>query len=339
MRIPELSFDHLVHLSTADGLFEHAAFNHPRREHGYCLDDVARALVVTARQPEPTAEIVGWSRVYLDFVLAAQDARGASHNRRGIDGRWPDVPSTKDHWGRSLWGLGATVASSPDESMRQAALAGAELAMKARSPYARSMSYAVLGAAEVLTAVPGHRPSIELLTDARVMLGRPSKSAAWPWPEPRLHYANAVLPEAWLAIGARLHDDVALSDGLRMLRWLVAQQTRGTHLSMTPAQGWAPGEARPSFDQQPIEVTALAEASWRALEITHEPEWAFVLDRCMAWFLGWNDSGKAVYDPTTGGGYDGLLESGVNLNEGAESTLAALATFQLARLASARRLR
>jgi hypothetical protein len=339
MKIPELSFDHLVHMSTANGLFEHATFNNPRREHGYCLDDVARALVVTARQPEPTEDVVRWSRVYLDFVLEAQDARGASHNRRSVDGPWTDAANTDDHWGRSLWGMGTTVASSPDDTMRQRALTGAERAMKARSPHPRSMSYAVLGAAEILTAVPGHRPSMELLTDARVMLGRPSSDAAWPWPERRLTYANAVLPEAWLAIGARLHDDVATADGLRLLRWLVEQQTRGTHLSMTPAQGWVTGEPRPSFDQQPIEVTALAEASWRAFEMTREPEWAFVLDRCLAWFLGWNDSGKAVYDPTTGGGYDGLLEAGVNLNEGAESTLAALATFQLARLSSAQSVR
>jgi hypothetical protein len=333
MKIPELSYAHLVHLSMPDGLYEHARFNNPRRDHGYCLDDVARALVVTARQPEPTDEIVGWSGVYLDFALAAQDQRGASHNRRDEGGPWTDEASTDDHWGRSLWGLGVTVSSSPDESMRERALVGAELAMKARSRWTRSMAYACLGAAEILTVFPDHRASTQLLQDARVMLGRPSPDANWPWPEPRLTYANAVLPEAWLAIGKGLDDDAALADGISVLTWLVAQQTRGTHLSVTPASGWAAGEPLPSFDQQPIEVSALAEASWRAFQITHSPDWTYVLDRCLAWFLGWNDAGKALYDPTTGGGYDGLLESGVNLNEGAESTLAALATFQLARLA------
>ena len=42
-----------------------------------------------------------------------------------------------------------------------------------------------------------------------------------------------------------------------------------------------------------------------------------------------------MFDPLTGGGYDGLLEDCVNLNQGAESTLAALSTFQLGAVSAA----
>ena len=38
-----------------------------------------------------------------------------------------------------------------------------------------------------------------------------------------------------------------------------------------------------------------------------------------------------MFDPQTGGGYDGLERHGRNLNQGAESTLAMLATAQQAR--------
>ncbi len=41
-------------------------------------------------------------------------------------------------------------------------------------------------------------------------------------------------------------------------------------------------------------------------------------------------------DPMHGGGFDGLHATGVNQNQGAESTLAALATQQRARSASDR---
>jgi hypothetical protein len=337
MKIPDVCFDHLVTLSTSEGLFEHARFNLPRRDHGYCLDDVARALVVTTREPDPTDEVIGWSRVYLQFTLEAQDATGAAHNRRQEAGPWVDEPSTKDHWGRSLWGLGTTVAMSPDPLMRTEALEAAERAMRVRSQYPRSMAYAALGAANLLSAVPGHGPSLALLADARVTIGRSAPNPQWPWPEPRLAYANAVIPEALIAIGHSLGDEECVTSALGLLTWLVAQQTRGTHLSVVPVGGWSTGESRPSFDQQPIEVTALAEAAWRAMQVDDSHMWPFLLDRCLAWFLGWNDIGQALYDPSTGGAYDGLLKTGVNLNEGAESTLAALATFQLARLAAAKR--
>ena len=36
-------------------------------------------------------------------------------------------------------------------------------------------------------------------------------------------------------------------------------------------------------------------------------------------------------DPDTGGGYDGLHADGVNLNQGAESTMAVISTLQQAR--------
>jgi hypothetical protein len=42
------------------------------------------------------------------------------------------------------------------------------------------------------------------------------------------------------------------------------------------------------------------------------------------WFLGRNDLGQDLYDPTTGGCFDGLQEDRVNRNQGAESTLAFL---------------
>jgi hypothetical protein len=46
------------------------------------------------------------------------------------------------------------------------------------------------------------------------------------------------------------------------------------------------------------------------------------------WFLGENRLNQIVYNPCTGGCYDGLEEHNVNLNQGAESTV----SYLLARL-------
>ena len=103
---------HLSRLTTDLGLFEHAEGDRPRPEHGFCVDDVARALVVVVREPERTPDLDRLVGVYLDFVLAAQSSSGAFRNRRDIEGVWTDAPTTDDHWGRALWALGTVVSTS-----------------------------------------------------------------------------------------------------------------------------------------------------------------------------------------------------------------------------------
>ena len=326
--LPAARFEHLERMTTPDGLFEHALLTEPRRDHGYCLDDVSRGLVVAVREPQGRA--AGLVRSYLRFTAEAQDESGAFHNRRNTARLWTDSPSVDDHWGRALWAVGTTAALAQGAE-REDALAVASLGMQARSPWPRAMAYAALGGAEVLRTVPGDMAARELLVDVRTLLGRPHLSHGWPWPEPRLTYANAVLPEALIAIGRALNDDVLLAHGLDLLRWLLLLQTRDGHISVIPAGGTGPDDALPGFDQQPIEVSALAEACWRAHEATGDVRWVDAVQLCAEWFLGANDVGLALYDRTTGGCSDGLHSTRINLNQGAESTLAALSTLQLAR--------
>lgn len=324
-----LRLNHLARLTTPTGLFEHALGTQPRPEHGMCVDDVARALVVTARVPQPDAVVLTLTGIYLRFVVAAVRPGGLMHNRRSPDGRWLDEASNDDHWGRAVWALGTAAARLPDGALRDAALSGAAEAMRARSPHLRATAYAALGAAELVRVDALYAEAAALVRDARATLPAPVVNTPWPWPEPRLAYANAVVPEAMLAVGHALDDGDLRADGERLLRWLVTEQTIDGRLSLVPAGGRGPTDRRPGFDQQPIEVAALAEAATTALRVTGDRAWAAVLERCVTWFEGDNDSGTPVRVAATGGGFDGLERVGVNLNQGAESTLAWLATVQL----------
>jgi len=142
-----------------------------------------------------------------------------------------------------------------------------------------------------------------------------------------------------MVIGAGLGDDEAVDRGLRLLTWLLELQTRDDRLSVIAVGGWQLGEPRARFAQQPIEVAALAEACSRALEATGDAVWQRAIEQCAGWFLGANDAGMPLYDAATGGGFDGLEATGINQNQGAESTLAALSTLQLARRVEARAVR
>ena len=326
--IPASRYDHVRALTDAGGLYEHAERFYPRRECGYCVDDVARALVVVCR--DATDEVDDLREQYLAFVLAAQEPDGRFHNRRRFDLGWTDTASVEDCWGRALWGLGTAVGRVPH--LRERALAGFDRAVGLRSPHPRAMAFAALGAAEVLAAVPGHVGARALITAAADVIGRPALGSRWPWPEPRLSYANAVLPEVLLVAGRALDSPGLVADGLGLLEWLLDRQIRDGHLSVVPTAGWGPGEPGPAFDQQPIEVAALADACARAYAIDGHGWWAQGIELAVAWFLGDNDSRTPMYDRVSGGGFDGLERFGRNENQGAESTLAVLSTFQRARL-------
>jgi hypothetical protein len=335
---PEAAFGHLLRLSDDTGLFEHARGAVPRRECGYCVDDVARGLVVVCREPSPMGAVMAAGERYLAFLNHAQVSGGASHNRLSFDRRWTDAAGVGDWWGRSLWGSGTAAARGWSPRLRADALAHFDAGAATRSPWPRAMAFAALGAAEVITAHPDHGGARQLLQDAATLLRpgllRPGAADArkvaadWPWPEPRLQYANAAWAEALMAAGWGLGDDRLVDDGIRLLEWLLQSETVDGHLSLTPVGGWGPGEPRPGYDQQPIEAAGLADACTRAFVLTGDGHWVGAVGRAVSWFLGDNDAGIPMSDPDTGGGYDGLELGGRNDNQGAESTLALVSTLQ-----------
>jgi hypothetical protein len=322
---PAPTFDHLRDLTDDGGLYEHADRTTVRREHGYCIDDVARALIVVCRSDDRQDDL---RRQYLEFVLSAQSADGRFRNRRDVDLTWSDEPSVEDCWGRALWGLGTAVSAPGCDDLRPGALAAFERGATQRSPWSRAMAFAGLGAAEVLRTRPGHAAARALLADAARHVGRPSYDEAWPWPERRLTYANAALPEVLLAAGAALDLPLVTVDGLLLLGWLLDVQTSDGHLSVVPVGGRGPTDVIGGFDQQPIEVAAIADACARAFTLTNDARWSSGVERAAAWFLGSNDANTSLLDAVSGGGCDGLERDGRNDNEGAESTLALLSTLQ-----------
>jgi hypothetical protein len=329
------SFDHLDAMTDERGLFEHALHAAPRPEHGYCVDDVARALIVTCREPRPGPVVERLRECYLEFVLTALEMDGTCHNRMATDGRWQDEAGLGDWWGRAVWALGVASAQPAIAGVRGRAVAGFRLAAQQRSPFARSMTFAALGAAEMLRVRPHDGAARDLLRDAATALDTVVAATRrdWPWPEPRLRYANGTVAEALLVAGDALPDPALAARGLELLTFLLRTETRSGHLSVTPVAGRGPGEAGPSFDQQPIEVAAIADACATAYRITADPHWLTGVNLAWRWFTGHNDTETPMLDFATGGGYDGLQPGGPNLNQGAESTLAMLSTAQHARRA------
>jgi len=319
---------HVLAMTDGTGMFEHADHAAPRLEHGYCTDDVARLLIAIVRERAPGQALVELARTSFRFLVAAQGVSGRVRNRRSTDGRWHGRRGVEDCWGRSVWAFGSAARWAPEEWMRRSAVSYFAHAVGQRSPHRRAMAFAGLGAAELLVVQPRDPRARRLLSDVIDVIGPISADGAWPWPEARLSYANAAVAEALIAAGHALGRPGVVDDGLSLLRWLLGRQTIGGHLSVVPVGGAGPGDDGPRFDQQPIEIAALADACERAESVTGDPSWRAGVESAIGWFLGDNDGRASMSDPVSGGGFDGLTASGPNLNQGAESTLAMITTLQ-----------
>src|ERR1700691_6175333 len=281
------------------GTFEHALFSEPRPEHGFCADDMARVLVVATREPEPASAVRDLVLLSLRFLQSALDPQGKCRNRMDRYGSWEDVPALEDCWGRCIWGLGTALARSDDPLVRELSTNGLERAMTQRSLWPRAMAFAALGAANVLSADPDNASARSLLTDAADSMTVLGNDRGWPWPEPRLTYASAVLPEAMIAAGSALDRPALQRSGLELLEWLLARQTQRGHLSVTPVRRSCREDAGPGFDPPPIEAAALADACVRALEVDADQRWRDGITSAIAWFLGGNDGGVLMWDAQT----------------------------------------
>jgi hypothetical protein len=328
MSAPEPSLRHLRRMTDDTSLFEHAIGALPNRSLGYCTDDAGRGLAVAARSKESGADLL--AERWLAFLVQAHEGEGRFRLRMGFDRRWTDDPASDDACGRAIFGIGVAAAMAAWPHVRREARRLFEPASAFRSPHVRATADAVVGAAELLATEPGSVAARSMVKDGLASLPRGTMDDVWPWPEPRLAYANALLPEALIAAGRGGGDDGAVEDGLRLLRWLIDLQIRDGYLSLVPAAGLDPGDPGRGFDQQPIEAGALANACARAFDVTNDQSWLEALRLCVAWFEGTNDAGAPMIDPVTGGAFDGLEPDGVNENQGAESTIALVATLQAA---------
>ena len=324
-----VTFRHLSRLTDDRGILEHAKGRHPRFSFGYCTDDNARLAVASLHDGGRSfgSEILG--RIALNFIHDAVDESGMVRNRLSFQRVWVDSPSTDDCWGRALWAFGTAARLGFNDHIRIEAQRAFDHACLHRGSALRAMCYAALGAAEVARIDPHHHDAAFLLHDAAEEVCDLVRSdRAWPWPEDRLTYHNALIPEALLAAGEGTGSVDYIETGLDLLEWLVRRETHNGRLSVTPVGGRGPSDPQPAFDQQPIEVAGIANASARAWHLTNDNHWLDSLALATAWFRGHNDAGLAMVDNQSHGGFDGLGSGGVNLNQGAESTIAMISTLQ-----------
>ena len=147
----------------------------------------------------------------------------------------------------------------------------------------------------------------------------------WTWFEPYLTYSNAKLPEALFLTYEIIQNKRYLEVAEKTLKFLSELLIDDEQLSLIGHNGWfnRRGE-RAFFDQQPIDASAMVYVYLTAYLVTKKREYYDNAVLSFNWFLGKNHIKQMIYNAVTGGCFDGLNHNSVNLNQGAESTIAYL---------------
>ncbi len=331
-------------MSDAVGIIQHAVHSVPDRAHGYCIDDNARALMLMVRRGGNDAS-AALASTYAAFVQHGwHQSRSRFRNFMGFDRRWLEESGSEDSNGRTIWALGVAAARSPWPSIQGWAEKlfneTAEMGLELKAPRARA--FAAFGAMEMLHAHGDHEQARALVRqscDQLMQLMARHAREDWHWFEPSLAYDNARLPESLIRGGKLLRDPHMVERGLAALSWLVSRQTspRGCFRPVgckSFGRDYAPPLA---FDQQPLEASATIDAAAAAFLATGEEKWRGVAENAFGWFFGNNDAGIPLADAADGSCFDGLMATGINRNQGAESILSLHLASQTMREAFAHR--
>jgi hypothetical protein len=354
-----IALNHLDRMTDSTGVIQHAIYSIPRRESGYTTDDNARALRLCTRlwEQEPGERILGRVTTYLSFLEHARCPVRGFHNFLSYQRDWLDAEGTGDSQGQAVRALAEVLGSSLPDGYRELAreLIKAVTPALADLRSLRAQAYVILAWGHLSMLDAENPEPLEIVArsaaERLVECYRRSQRPEWPWFESRLTYANAVLPHA-LFVAARCWPEEEFLDVAKASFEFLNHETTGRgdwHLLCEAHCGpfrqkepvsfsggedffwpignsdWYPrGEEKSLYDQQPVEAVTMADAAMAGFTLLGDEEYLGAFRRARAWFHGRNSLQMPLVDVECGSCYDGLQRSGVNRNQGAESTLAYL---------------
>ena len=331
--LPELQISHFLSLCDNTGMLQHAVYSVPDRSHGYCVDDNARALLLsTALQNGETRLSDTLTSRFASFIQHAWNPdTGRFRNFMSYDRRWLEPSGSEDSHGRTLWALGDLVGADTNQARRRWAATLFRTALPAVETFSspRAWAFALLGLDAYCARFEGDGFAKQLrldLADRLLSMLRSTESDDWCWFEDGLAYDNPRLSQALIQTGLATRRTDYIEAGLRSLRWLMSLQTAPSGcFRPVGTESFGKVRQRPDlFDQQPVEALAAISACINAVRADGSSEWPAGARRAFAWFLGENDLKTTLIDSDMGSCADGLHPDRPNENAGAESVLSYL---------------
>ncbi len=327
--LPELPLDGLKMLTDEVGMLQHSKFSIIDRHKGYTTDDNARALISAIRYNHIYASLESLELVkrYLAFLLHMQEMDGSFSNLLGYDRSLKDKGGSEECMGRALWACGTILESNIGEDMKQVAKEmfdkGLPISREFKSPRARA--FTILGLKGYNAAFPTDSNIIKNCKTHVTFLTNLFFSHSeedWIWFEPYLVYANARLPQSLFHAYNMINDELYLDIALNSLKFLVDTHFYDGVFMPVGTNGWYfKNDKKATYDQQPIEASCMVEALIEAYHSTDLREYIKYALQCFNWYHGDNIKGVTLFNPKTSTCFDGITPKGLNMNQGAESSV------------------
>jgi glycosyltransferase involved in cell wall biosynthesis len=329
--LPEFSLDYVKRLTNSTGIIQHAKYGIPNWKEGYCTDDNARALILTLMANRLGFEdAIGLMPSYMSFLLYMQNDDGNFRNFLSYKNEFLDEVGSEDAFGRAVWALGCLVHDAPTSAYCKF---GEELFHKAQPifqslTHLRGISNTIIGISYYLKINPcdnGLQNTLVYLTGTLANAYHANSDGSWKWFEDEVTYDNAMLPLALLHSAEITRNRDILNIAFESMAFLEKITMGPRYFNPIGNNGWCKRDGTTaSYDQQAIDTMAMALLYRQAYRMTGEQQYLRKLFLVYSWFLGQNSLNVPVYDRETKGCCDGLHPNGINLNQGAESTLAYL---------------
>lgn len=336
---PAINLDHIKQMTTDFGMIQFSIINHPDIFSGYTLDDNARAMIAICMHFELTREEedIKYILTYLNLIRHCQQPNGYFLNYINAQRNFTDQNNTTnldDSNGRAIWALGYLISMGallPKEFTTDAELIIQNALLNVNKIYStRAMAFVIKGLyyRNQNNKSAGGILLIKELANRLIQMFRHEAKKDWQWFESYLTYANSILPEAmlcaWLATGVLLYKRVAKQS----FDFLLSKIFRENRIKVISNRNWLhKGEDSVGVangGEQPIDVAYTILALSKFYEVFGTEDYKNKMGKSFNWFLGNNHLHQVIYNPCTGGCYDGLEENYVNLNQGAESTVSYL---------------
>nr|MBC8489343.1 glycosyltransferase [Bacteroidota bacterium] len=330
--LPDFTLDHIKRLTDDTGIVQHAKYGIPNLKEGYCLDDNARALLMTAmaQYKNKTDDTVNLMPIYLSYIHYMQNDDGSFRNFLSFSRNYLDEIGSEDSFGRTIWALGFLIYCFPKDSYHQL---GLDIFKKSipffkQLKHLRGIANTIIGMSFFLKRFPEDKIIKDLMYEMTYKLinsYNKEKSDDWKWFENILTYDNAIIPLALFHAAEVFNDNEILKVAIESSEFLESITMKNGNLKPIGSKGWfRKGGVCADFAQQSVDVMGMVLLFFKAYEVTKEKKYLDKMFISYMWYLGKNDLNIPVYDYKTGGCNDGLEEYGLNRNQGAESTLSYL---------------
>ena len=335
-RIPIVNLEHVKKMTTKVGIIQFSIINQPDLTTGFTLDDNARALVAMCMHYECTGDEkdIAYITTYLNFLKFCQQPAGDFLNYVDSDRHFTDQnyeTNLEDSNGRALWALGFLISKShllptplieKAKSVVQKALSQAETMHSTRA-----MAFTLKGLyyANLAGKSADYTALIKIFADRLLKMYRHEAERNWKWFESYLTYGNSILPEAMLCAYLETGDTSYKQVAKESFDFLLSLTFSERGIKVISNKSWLHKGQRPApHGEQPIDVAYTILALDKFYRAFKEVDYSQKMVTAFNWFLGKNHLNQIIYNPCTGGCYDGLEDTHVNLNQGSESTLSYL---------------